>query len=725
MSTVFPSDKQYFYNSCIEIKNPFFLVVEDPSLNFCVEFFVNQLKKKGFSEKITNNAVRKSNEKATEFVFSIVPSNKESFQVKVEKNSDKTVVGFSGSSVSTCYYAIQSFLRETQISRIKLRTKLKAHSGKTKNPYRNLIISLSWMENLIEFPFFNLEKWKDFISLACELRFHRIDFMQWGCTIPDPPLQNTNVEDEWELWEKGKNKESAWPVPQAYRGLKYQEGGWKTRKLFQPWLFPIKGKYIKYADTFSVCYPPENKIPLSYWDKNKQKLIRRLWKPPFIQDKDLFKKIIDFIHRYGMHAGVFTSARVPCVNQEKDFIKYWQEVIRFFLEQGIDDFVFETEEGPLSFEHHKNCKSCQKRFGDIFTGYTLKVANQTNLLNDIINKFNRNSDIGWICHVPLNGGYGNPPERKEWLKNPENYVENLKAFKKSAPENLRMNYAPQPGEHGINHSFLPQIYLDIFGTENIRQTGYTHAWGPVRAFIGLEAYFINEATNLWDFDPANTKSLWKNWQNQNFSKSILHISSKIYGSTKVVKDLAIYSINNRRTILEIKSAVCPYVWDRSVFCIYEQVLKKMFDIARKQQKTSYLFYPRQYYLNLLRRLLAVEKRLQKVKINNSFLSCDWNFKEGFEERYSLVKAAKLAVEFLVKYDDILIEFSKTGKIKEKDLHNLLEIGISINNECVNGHKTSIWPGSSRLGGLYDYYAFVQIIKKFFTVDLTKKDSNIK
>ncbi|MCM8788689.1 MAG: hypothetical protein NC907_02740, partial [Candidatus Omnitrophica bacterium] len=408
---------------------PVNVVVKDPTLLPCANYFINEAKRRSLRKIRLADAINNTNT----VIFSLMQSSEEQFYVRRKKDSGINICEFSATSLACCYYGVQAFFRQLEIKKNSLVTELQLLRGKTRNHHRNLIISLSWMENLIEFPFYNLEKWRKFIDLASELRFNRIDFMQWGCTIPEAPADDRKTEDEWELWQNNSKKSGAWPIPEAYRGLKYQEGVWQTHCLFEPWLFPISGKTIKNSALFSVCYPPEKKIKLYRWDANKQRLVCRFWEPPFIKNKKLFRSIVDMIHDRGMRVGIFTTARVQCIKDDRRFEAYWNDVIEFFLEQGVDDFLFETEEGPISFQHHRQCQICQKTYGDIFTGYTKKIARQTEILCKIIKPRSENSKIGWILHVPLHAGYGNPPERREWLANPKNYIENLKIFKSSAP----------------------------------------------------------------------------------------------------------------------------------------------------------------------------------------------------------------------------------------------------------------------------------------------------
>ncbi|MCM8805481.1 MAG: hypothetical protein NC825_01950 [Candidatus Omnitrophica bacterium] len=337
MDKLFLKDEKLNKNYAI-IKSPVSILVKNNVLLPCSEFFIDVLRKKGYSGSLSGN----NHKSCDTIIFSLIQSKDEQFFVEIEKESSCTIVKFSGTEIS-CYYAVQAFFQESKINDKNIFTKLKFQKGQTKNHHRNLIISLSWMENLIEFPFYDFERWKEFIDLVSELRFHRIDFMQWGCTIPSPPQQDKNVDDEWELWQSKGKTTIAWSLPVAYRGLKFQQDGWQKRHLFQPWLFPIKGKTISNSHLFSVCYPPEKQIPLAFWDNFKQKLVRKLWRPPFIQDEKLFRKITDLIHSRGMKTGLFTTPRVPCVKDENGFIEYWKEVIQFFVDQGIDDFVFETE----------------------------------------------------------------------------------------------------------------------------------------------------------------------------------------------------------------------------------------------------------------------------------------------------------------------------------------------------------------------------------------------
>lgn len=630
-----------------------------------------------------------------------------SFKVKIQGKNKNNIVEITASSLSFCYYAISSFLKSLSIKKEGIFTNLKILEGNTKNPNRNLIISLSWMENIIEFPFFNLDKWKSFIEFISELRYSRIDFMQWGCTLSSPPKNIGKFEDEWQLWENQKEKENSWPIPEAYRGLKYQEDGWKNGFLFQPWFFPIKSKKIKDSQEFSVCLSAVKYIPLNKWDTNKKKLMKFYWIPPFIKNEKLFRKIIDMIHNFGLEAGFFTTPRVPCAKREDEFRNYWNDIIKYFINQGIDYFLFETEEGPISFQHHKECEFCQKTYGDIFTGYTKKVAKQTIILDEIIQNQSKKIKTGWILHVPLNGGYGNPPERKEWLNNEKNYIENLKIFKENSSENFTLDYAPQKGEHGINHDFLPDIYYEIFGKERIKPTGYTHAWGPIRAFKGLEVYYIALANYLWNYNPEKEKFLRDKISNSYLKK----LSKILYGSEKAVFTLAKYSINNRRVIYGVKSAVCPIVWDRTSFAIGQQILKEMFLTALKEKKASYLPYPMDKYKKVMNEISIAERELKKVNFNFPFLS-EWDIKEGFYERLALVKSSHLILKFYIFLDKILINLNKKERINKNQIEKLIKIGLLINDISVKSYKDGFWPGCSRLGGLYDYYSFSLYLKNF-------------
>jgi hypothetical protein len=140
----------------------------------------------------------------------------------------------------------------------------------------------------------------------------------------------------------------------------------------------------------------------------------------------------------------------------------------------------------------------------------------------------------------------------------------------------------------------------------------------------------------------------------------------------------------------------------------------MFESASKQNKKSFLPFPKYHYKNLLSKVIRAENRLKTVKIQKSLLSCNWNFKDGFDERYALVKATKWAIEFLLLYDEVLVKFSKEKKIKSSDIKKLIKIGLLINKESSSGQKTSFWPSSSRLGGLYDYYAFALLLYHHFS-----------
>lgn len=696
MKDIFPTDIIHKGENKHFIELPLNVFVKDNILIPCAMYFIQEAKKRSLRQLRLVDGISTGNL----VVFSLIKSKEESFCMQIKRDSRRYICEFSGTSLLSCYYGVQSFLRNAQVRRNAFVTNLRSVRGKTKNNHRNLIISLSWMENLIEFPFYNLEKWRKFIDLASELRFNRIDFMQWGCTIPAPPSVDIKAEDEWELWQESSKKEGTWPVPEAYRGLKYQEGGWRKRYVFEPWLFPIFSRTIRNSALFSVCYPPEKAILLSRWDTGRQKLVRKFWLPPFIKDKNLFREILNLIHDRGMKAGIFTTARVPCVRDEKNFETYWTDVIKFFLAYGVDDFLFETEEGPISFEHHQQCRICQEKYGDIFTGYTKKVAHQTEILSSVIKSINEKSRIGWILHVPLHAGYGNPTERREWLMSPKNYIENLNIFYSSAPKDFTFDYVPFPGEKNIHHDFLPKVYFDIFGSERIRPTGYTHAWGPVRTFLGLEIYYIDIARSLWQHNPS--KDVWH--REEVTKKAVEKLSSKFYGSKKTVSDLARFSINNRNQVFGEKSVVSPLVWDRSRFCISQQVLRLMLISALSRKQGSFLPYPRRLYENALRSIIEAEKRLEKVKISECLLASDWNFNEGFLERAALVKASRYALEFLLHYDSFLVKISECVPDK-KGLEKLLELGLRINNFAASGQKSSWWPSSSRLGGLYDYYAF--------------------
>ena len=700
MTKLFPTDKQLFARQDIFLKPGLAVIPENAELLPCARYLIERLENKGFPD------ARLSSEGAGDrIILSLAPSISETFQIQLKKDSDAITFEISGNSLASCYYGVYAFLQHAKVNDKVLVTRLKSYMGSTSNPHRNLIVSLSWMENLIEFPFYGFEQWKKFIELVSELRFHRIDFMQWGCTIPDPPAAGTKGEDEWEMWQDGSIQKNDWPIPESYRGLQYQEGGWRNRCVFEPWLFPIAGKTIKNSALFSVCYPPEKTIPLCIWDTGKQKLVHRLWRPPFIKDEKLFRKITDFIHNHGMKTGLFTTPRVPCARDEKNFEAYWKQVIDFFTSQGIDDFLFETEEGPLSFEHHSRCEFCQKTFGDIFTGYTRKIARQTYILGELIRGKSKHSNVGWILHVPLHAGYGNPVERRKWLESPDNYIENLNIFKANAPEDFTLDYVPFPGEKNITHEFLPRIYFDVFGKNRIRPTGYTHAWGPARTFLGLEVYYTGIARSLWEYCPS--KEVWR--RDELSKKDITTLSLKIYGSKEAMSDLARYSINNRRNLYGEKSAVCPLVWDRGCFAIREQVLKKMFVNALTKKQTSYLPYPRNHYKKALTGVIKAEKRLNSVKISSSWFVSDWNFDEGFSERFALVKASRWILEFLLVYDSMLVKMTNQKKMDRAYINKLLTLGRRINDAVTSGHRSSWWPGSSRLGGIYDYYAFVRFL----------------
>ncbi|HOK80062.1 MAG TPA: hypothetical protein PK303_08065 [bacterium] len=700
MIKIFSSDRQSFAGEDILLRSGLAIIPEDTELLPCATYLIECLKKMGFpyarlSSKGTGDRI----------ILSLSRSMNETFQVSLKTGSSDIAFEISGNNLASCYYGVYAFLRHTKVNGKVLMTRLKLYRGATKNPHRNLIISLSWMENLIEFPFYSFAKWKNFIEFVSELRFHRIDFMQWGCTIAEPPDTETKTDDEWEMWQDGPRRKGDWPIPESYRGLKYQEGGWRNRCVFEPWLFPISGKTIKNSSLFSVCYPPETTIPLCRWDTGKQKLVHRLWRPPFIKDKKLFRKITGLIHDHGMRTGLFTTPRVPCVKDEKNFESYWKQVIDFFTSQGIDDFLFETEEGPASFEHHRNCKLCQTAFGDIFTGYTRKIARQTRILGELIRKKSKNSKVGWILHVPLHAGYGNPPERRKWLENPNNYIENLHIFKDNAPEDFTLDYVPFPGEKNITHKFLPRVYFDIFGENRIRTTGYTHAWGPTRAFVGLEIYYIDIACSLWEYHPP--KQMWRRDEVSKQNTAVL--SLKLYGSKRTVSDLARYSINNRRNLYGVKSAVCPLVWDRSCFAIGQQVLKKMLVNALTRKQKSYLPYPRSFYKNALKNVIKAEERLKNVKFSSSVFISEWDFREGFLERAALVKAARWILEFLLVYDSMLVKMANRQNINRTYISKLLTLGHFINDAAVSGQRSSWWPASSRLGGLYDYYVFARFL----------------
>ncbi|MCM8768073.1 MAG: hypothetical protein NC911_00065 [Candidatus Omnitrophica bacterium] len=712
MSVLFPLDNQRLNQEVITIHPPLQVNCSDPSLLPCGYYFLEKLKKKGFHPDF-----RKGENLATTVRFSFLPNGQRGFKMRISLNRPGYLLDFFGENLASNYYAVHSFLQNCQIKTHCLQTKLQSFSGSPGCYHRNLIISLSWMENLIEFPFFGLKKWQEFVDLLSEWRFTRIDFMQWGCSLPPPPSQAINAQDEWAAWQVTSPTGGSWPIPEAYRGLTYQEQGWKTQLLFQPWLFPLTGKTINQSAEFSVCLPPVAKFPLSRWDTQQKKIIRCLWSPPFIKNKGLFRKVVDYIHRRGMQAGLFTTPRVPCVIREKEFWNFWAEIIEYFAAQGVDSFLFETEEGPLSFQHQQQCSACQKTWGDIFFGYTRKVARQTEILSEVINSCCPGKNTGWILHVPLHAGYGNPPERKEWLKNPSAYRENLKLFRKQAPDDFTLDYLPYPGDHGINHQFLPKIYLDIFGPSRIRPTGYTHAWGPVRSFRGLEPYYLAIAQSLWGYDNVRENFIWKE---EIPEKIIACFSKQFYGSGKALFFLARYSLNNRRQLFGQNSLVSPLVWDRASFCIGEQVLKKMLLAASKEKRQSYLPYPVSAYRKALAGVRAAEKYLARVRLVSYHSFSNWDFREGFEERRALVKASRYALEFCLAYDRLLGQISEKQPVRRKALEKLVNLGIKINQAVGFSYRSQFWPSSSRLAGLYDYYAFACFLMKHPEVLLTRK-----
>ena len=695
MFSIFP-DRINKKNPVI-LKPPLTVICENPSLTNCGKYIISLCKKNGFSG-IKLDSLK--NAKDTIFLEVDQKSSGDAFSVETIEDNWKTSLIIRATNTACFYYAIDRLFQDITFRRNHLITEIKSIRGKSHNPERNLIIMLSWMEMMFAFPHFSLSQWKDFVDLVSMLRFTRIDFMQWGCTNYEPPASVSRSQNEWESWEKAEKRGNHWPIPAAYEGLKYQQRAWQSLHLFQPWLFPISKRSIRYSEEFSVCLPPVQSIPLAKWKKGK--LEYGFWQPPFIKNPKIFQKIVDCIHERGMKTGIFTTARIPCVKRERLFKNYWSDIIDFFLSQEIDDFVFETEEGPESFQHHKNCTFCKDAYGDIFTGYTKKVAAQTQVLTDIIMKKNSHSSTGWVLHVPLSGGFGNPAERKEWLKNPDNYVENLRLFEKLAHKKFYLNYVSRPGDHGISHNFLPQIYFEVFGQNRIHETGYTHAWGPCRAFYGMEAYFIASAKKLWGFHPEKQQGTW----NEGLNKKILSLlSEKLYGSKDVLKDFAGCSINNRRVLQSEKSLVSPFVWDRGIFCIKDNVLKKMLKEVKKEKKDFYLAYPVETYKMNMKVLEKTIKKLEKIKFNPFPLPCSWNFHEGFEQRLALVKAAYFAFKYLIAYNRILVDVSMGRKIDIKRIRVLVELGKKINDHAERGHRNSWWPSTSRLGGLYDYFAF--------------------
>ena len=372
----------------------------------------------------------------------------------------------------------------------------------------------------------------------------------------------------------------------------------------------------------------------------------------------------------------------------------------------MDDFLFETEEGPASFAHHGSCKKCQEAYGDIFAGYTRKVARQTEIIGHILEKAAPAAQVGWILHVPLAGGYGNTPERKEWLKKPGAYMENLRLFERLAPKTFTLDLVLRPGDYGINHDFIPRAYYEVFGPGRIRETGYTHAWGPARAFRGLEAYYIAMARALWSYARPGDGACG-DWNEGATDRELRAISKTLYNSPAALSDLARFSINNRRLLSGEQSAVSPLSWDRSAFCIGEQILKKMLSAARGGRKSSYLPYPEAEYRKGLAGIRKAEESLKGVRLPQTPLACAWDFGIGLRERVALVRASRFALEFMLVYDGILVSAASGRRVEKRALANLVRLGKRINDAALRGYAGDWWPSTSRVGGLYDYYAFAR------------------
>ncbi|MGB9643316.1 MAG: hypothetical protein ACPL3Q_09020, partial [Candidatus Ratteibacteria bacterium] len=67
------------------------------------------------------------------------------------------------------------------------------------------------------------------------------------------------------------------------------------------------------------------------------------------------------------------------------------------------------------------------------------------------------------------------------------------------------------------------------------------------------------------------------------------------------------------------------------------------------------------------------------------------------------------LEFFLVYDIMLVKMAHYRKIDRTFISKLLTLGSRINDAVMEGHRSSCWPGSSRLGGLYDYYAFARFL----------------
>lgn len=704
---LFPSDRVRHGKERIVFEAPVTVACSAREARPCARYLVERLRARGCRARKRDGKPGHANTVTLALRRTTGTTAGESFSISVCPEAGKATAVLEGGNLAALYHAANLFLREAGFEGGLLATRLRSARGAPRCSHRNLIIQLSWMEMLNEFPHYGLDGWKRFIDLASELRFTRIDFMQWGCTHPPAPPGQAAGNDEWEAWQGAPPGDaSSWPMPAAYRGLKYQERMWKSSTLYEPWLFPLSGRMIASSEEFSVCLPPARSHPLARWLPRRGLLARGNWLPPFIAKPDLFPALARLIHDRGMRVGLFTTARVPCAVREKAFAAFWSEAISFFRDQGVDDFLFETEEGPASFAHHGTCKKCQAAFGDIFTGYTRKVARQTEIIGGILAKTAPASQVGWILHVPLAGGYGNTPERKEWLKKPDAYMNNLRLFESLAPKTFTLDLVLRPGSYGINHDFIPRAYYEVFGPGRIRETGYTHAWGPARSFRGLEAYYINLARALWNYArPGNGSA--GNWEENVTGRELRALSKALYNSPQVLRDLGRYSINNRRTLFGEKSAVSPLVWDRSAFCIGEQVLKKMLSTAHGGRKSSYLPYSAAEYRKTLAGIRRAETRLGGIKAPQSILACAWDFRVGFRERVALVRACRFAIEFMLAYDRLLVAATSGRRIDRRALNNLARLGARINDAAVEGYAGDWWPSTSRTGGLFDYFAFAR------------------
>ena len=621
--------------------------------------------------------------------------------IKIEKKNNKKNIHITAQNKAALFYAIYTFLKTIKINNKKIDTYEYTLVDWSDRPYRDILIQLQWMEQLFEFPQFDFNKWKSYVDLMAELKYNYIYFMQWGCTCHQYPGQEKFEEDwQWQISEDEKSEKS-WPILPGFKDCYYQERTWNSGFVFEPWLFPFDKKKIKDSQKYSVMLPNADKIPLKYWDASLKKCVPVKWRPPFIKDKKMFRRVNDYIHSRGIKAGLFTTARCYCIDEEKFFIKFWNYVIDHFVKEGIDSFMFETEEGPASFDHIKNCPSCIKFYGKNPLAYTRMVARQIKVLNKIVRSRKQKAEIGWVVHVPLAGGGGTPAERREWLNNPDNYKKNLSIFQKAAPKDFFIDHVPYPGSYGVKHRFLPKLWFDVFGRDRIRDYVYIGAWGPTRAFRGREALYMATVNRVWNYDHPGRQI------------SAEEVSLLLYNNDKILKVLAEFSLNDYTKTNGYDSKVSHLVWGHWLnFWVKENILEKMYSAMEEGDKDSYLLFPRKVYLKTKKEIASAFKAIRGVRFNNEKLKfiCNWDFDRGLQDRIHIMKAVQYALEYLLIYDQVLLKIKKSQRV-DKVIDKLIELGVKINNEAAMAFQKEFWPSTSRIGSLYDYYDFAIEIKK--------------